>query len=135
MKKILFLLALFTIIFLFSCSAINEILNEELFKLTDKCVDSLYTEYESYGLLGGDEELTSNGKYQIKPIGRLVNVKIMIVEDLTYRDLENDLKEHYKNNQKVNDIYICNAGTIIIDCRRNNWIIYLNEKGKRNDKL
>jgi hypothetical protein len=52
------------------------------------------------------------------PIGRLINVKILkIVKEDYYKELENDLKEHYKNDKRVNDVFINNAGTIMIDCR------------------
>lgn len=52
------------------------------------------------------------------PIGRLINVKILkAVTDDVYRDLEEDLESHYKNDRRVNNVYINNAGTIMIDCR------------------
>ena len=40
-----------------------------------------------------------------------------IVKEDYYKELENDLKEHYKNDKRVNDVFINNAGTIMIDCR------------------
>ena len=52
------------------------------------------------------------------PIGRLINVKILkVVTDDVYKDLMEDLKSHYKKDTRVNNVYINNAGTIIIDCR------------------
>lgn len=102
----------------FSCSVVGEIKNRDLYSLTDKYVESLYTEYESYGLLGGEPELTPDGKYQVLPIGRLVNVKIMsVVDDSVYENLCKELSAHYKNDNHVNNVFINQAGTIMIDCR------------------
>nr|WP_315152325.1 hypothetical protein [uncultured Flavobacterium sp.] len=92
----------------------------ELFKETDSFVESLQTTYESYGILGGSEfaKTTSDGLYTITPVGRLINVKIQkVAESGEYEELKQDLKDHYEGNVKVNDVYICNAGTIMIDCR------------------
>ena len=94
----------------------------ELFKETDLFVESLQTMYESYGILGGSKhaKTTSDGLYTITPIGRLINVKIQkVAENGEYEALRQDLKNHYEGNVKVNDVYICQAGTIMIDCR--NW--------------
>lgn len=121
MKKQIALFASFTfllILFFSSCSLIGEIKNKELYSLTDKYVESLYSEYESYGLLGGTPELTKNEKYQVFPLGRLINVKIMTyVEDSVYEQLCKELEAHYKNDSRVSDVYISQAGTIMIDCR------------------
>lgn len=57
MKKIFNILLV--IAFTLTLSSCNEIKHKELFKITDKVVESLYTEYESYGLFGGKEEYTS----------------------------------------------------------------------------
>ncbi len=92
----------------------------ELFEETDFFVESLNTTYESYGILGVSEysKTTSDGLYTITPMGRLINIKIQkVVENSEYEELKQELKDHYKNNIKVNDVYICQAGTIMIDCR------------------
>lgn len=92
----------------------------ELFKETDSFVESLQTAYESYGILGGSEhtKTTTDGLYTITPVGRLINVKIQkVAENGEYEELKQDLKDHYEGNPKVNDVYICQAGTIMIDCR------------------
>lgn len=92
----------------------------ELFKETDSFVESLQTTYESYGILGGSEhtKTTTDGLYTITPVGRLINVKIQkVAENGEYEELKQDLKDHYEGNPKVNDVYICQAGTIMIDCR------------------
>ena len=112
MKKIILLFITITI---FSCSS-----RSELFKETDSFVQSLQTEYESYGILSGDKysKTTSDGLYTITPIGRLINVKIQkVVDSKEYEDLQKDLENHYEGNPKVNSVYICQAGTIMIDCR------------------
>jgi hypothetical protein len=92
----------------------------ELFKETDMFVESLHATYESYGILTGTNHAkkTSDGLYTITPVGRLINVKIEeVVKKAEYEELQQDLKDHYKGNSNVKDVYICGAGTIMIDCR------------------
>lgn len=113
MKK---LFVLIMILGLSSCS-FNK---SELYKITDSFVESLSTTYERYGLLNSSDnsKTTKNGEYTITPIGRLINVKInksVSIEE--YESLKESLLTHYKGNTKVNDVYISNAGTIMIDCR------------------
>jgi hypothetical protein len=113
MKKIIYIIL---ISFLVSCSPSKK----ELFELTDSFVESLNSSYDSYGILGGTEHMktSTDGQYQVIPVGRLINVKILKpVTDDVYKDLEEDLASHYKNDKRVNDVYINNAGTIMIDCR------------------
>lgn len=91
-----------------------------LYSKTDSFVDCLETKYESYGLLGGMKHrtLTDDGEYAITPIGRLINVRIeKPVEVEEYEELKNDLKNHYDGDNRVNDVYICGGGTVMIDCR------------------
>ncbi|MDY0986222.1 hypothetical protein SOM12_02275 [Flavobacterium sp. CFBP9031] len=111
MKKIVLL---FTLITIFGCST-----KSELYKETDSFVQSLQTEYESYGFSPEKySKTTSDGLYTISPIGRLVNVKIQkIVTSEEYEELKKDLENHYQDDSRVNSIYICQAGTIMIDCR------------------
>jgi hypothetical protein len=113
MKKIIFLLLTFIV----SCSPSNK----ELYDITDSLIESLQASYESYGILGGEEHIkkTSDGQYQIMPVGRLINVKILkVVSDDVYEELEEDLKSRYKGDNRVNDVYRNNGGTIMIDCRK-----------------
>ena len=113
MKKSLLLLIL---LFVLSCNSEKK----ELFEITDSFVESLQTTYESYGVLGGNdhEKTTKDGLYRVKPIGRLINVKVLKpVDDNVYEDLKLELKDHYEGNTSVNDVYINNGGTIMIDCR------------------
>jgi hypothetical protein len=113
MKKVIFLAILS---FLISCSSSKK----ELYSLTDSFVESLQTNYQSYGIFDGKEhaKTTSDGLYQVMPIGRLINVKILkAVNDDIYKDLEENFISHYKKDKRVNKVYINNAGTIIIDCR------------------
>lgn len=108
-------LALLFIFFATSCT------NRELYKQTDYFVEELYSTYQSYGLFGITkyEKFTPDGKYKVAPIGRLINVRIQDHKATRkdYEDLKNDLLKHYKNDSRVNDVYICGAGTIMIDCR------------------
>lgn len=103
-----------------SCDQINEVKHKELFEITDNVVNSLYGTYTSYGILGGVEytKYTKDMEYKVFPIGRLVNVRIeRYATDEEYEKLRKDLETHYKNNYKVNKVYRCQAGTIMIDCR------------------
>lgn len=115
MKKVLFVL--FLTVLLVSC---GEFRHRDLYEKTDYFVESLHTTIESYGLLGGSNytKYAEDGKYKIMPIGRLVNVRIeeyATAED--YEDLRKSLENHYKGDSRVNNVYICSAGTVMIDCR------------------
>ena len=113
-KSVLYLLVA---VILYSCKPENK----ELFKETDSFVESLNTDIESYGLLGGEKyrKTTTDGLYAITPIGRLINVKILKeVTSEEYENLESRLKEHYKTDNRVKDVYISQAGTVMIDCRK-----------------
>jgi aromatic ring-opening dioxygenase LigB subunit len=113
MKKLFVLLM---ILGLTSCS-FNK---SELYKITDSFVESLSTTYQRYGLLNSadNSKTTEDGEYTVTPIGRLINVKInKSVSSEEYESLKKSLLNHYKGNSKVNDVYISNAGTIMIDCR------------------
>lgn len=113
-KTLTFSLALFL---LTGCYSKSE---KELFKETDFFVQSLNTTYESYGIFGSrdDAKTTPDGLYTIMPIGRLINVKIeKAVEDKDYEALRKDLEHRYKGDKRVNKVYICNGGTVMIDCR------------------
>ena len=121
MKKLLLLLL--SVTFLFSCTEIRKFIepNTELYEITDGFVESLQSTYQSYGLLGGYEytKYTKDGLYKVMPTGRLINVRIeKSSTSEEYNKLMEDLKDHYKDNKKVNDVYICRAGTIMIDCRK-----------------
>lgn len=111
MRNLIISLMLFIFI---SCSS-----RTELYEVTDRFVDSLYTTYESYGLQGSKFlTITKDGKYQVMPTGRLINVKILeYVDTKTYIDLMEDLESHYSGNSRVKDVYINGLGTIMIDCR------------------
>ena len=89
-------------------------------KKLDAFVQSLETIHESYGILGGSihSETTSDGLYQVAPIGRSINVKIQkVVSVEEYEELRENLEDHYENDVRVNKVYICQAGTVMIDCR------------------
>jgi hypothetical protein len=93
---------------------------KELYEITDEFVLSLETTYESYGVLGCSKysETTTDGLYTVMPIGRLINVKIQkFVDDEEYESLRRSLEKHYKNNHRVNKVYINQGGTIMVDCR------------------
>ena len=127
MKKVsLILMTLLVSVFMMSCNGIGDKMknfiepNTELYQITDVFVESLQTTYESYGILGDQEhtKYTKDGMYKVMPTGRLINVRIeKVVTGNEYETLRTDLKNHYKNNTHVNDVYICGGGTVMIDCR------------------
>ena len=99
---------------------IDEIQNPELYEKTDHFVEQLQTTYESYGVLGATKfkVVTSDGEFQIMPAGRLINVKILrVTEPGEYEQLRQRLESHYKDDPRVNRVYIAQAGTVMIDCR------------------
>lgn len=91
----------------------------ELFGITDRYVESLYTTYESYGMLSDREEYTRDRKYRVMPLGRLINVRIESydADESDYKALLYDLQDHYRGDSRVNEVYQCRAGTLMIDCR------------------
>jgi hypothetical protein len=111
MKKLIYVILIF---FFYGCSG-----NPELYEHTDHFVNSFDTEYESYGLAGlKHKRETKDGYYQIAPTGRMVLIKILEpVDKDVYEGLMEDLKSHYSENQKVNDVFINGGGTVTIDCR------------------
>ncbi len=89
-----------------------------LFSRTDYFIDMLDTVYEHYDAFGSKAEDSSDGKFTVTPIGRMIIVKKKAAaSNITYSEVENALKSHYRNKGKVNDVYQNNAGTITIDCR------------------
>lgn len=95
--------------------------NKELYDITDSFVELSHKIYDVYGILDSVEHIktTSNGQYQVMPVGRLIKVKILNVSnDDIYDELKEDLESHYKNDKRVNDVYyVNNAKIILIDCR------------------
>lgn len=93
---------------------------KELCEITDYFVDQLSTKYESYGIAGGFDHVrfTRDRRYKVTPIGRMINVRIeKSMPRSSYNELRRNLSKYYKNNRRVNSVYINKAGTIMIDCR------------------
>lgn len=91
-----------------------------LYEITDEKVESLATTYDHYGLFDAlmEEKYTEDKMYKVLPMGRLINVRIEdYVSPDKYEALKKRLQKHYKNNPNVKDVYICEAGTVVIDCR------------------
>jgi hypothetical protein len=115
MKKVF--VVLFVSLLLAGC---NEIRHHDLFEKTDYFVESLYSDYETYGMLGGEQytKYAENDTYKITPIGRLINVRIEhYASQEEYDKLCKILERHYSGDSRVNSVYICQGGTIMIDCR------------------
>lgn len=91
----------------------------DLYNKVDYFIASLDTDYISYGLEGAKhKKYTKNGYYQIYPIGRLINIRIeKPATREEYEQLKSALSKRYKNDKRVNEVYICNGGTIMVDCR------------------
>ena len=61
---------------------------------------------------------TGDSKYSVTPMGRLIIVKNEeYVSNDKYESLRKDLERHYKNDRRVNRVYISQGGTVVIDCR------------------
>jgi hypothetical protein len=119
MKKFLILcIGVFGLSFLTSCDTIGSS-RKELFEITDYFVDQLSTVYQSYGLQGLSEKRTTKDyKYSVTPMGRLIIVKIEeYATSEEYEALRKALEKHYKNDRRVNNVYINQGGTVVIDCR------------------
>lgn len=115
---------LMTLLFLLSITVIScEVFSneyEEVYQHTDYFIDELETSYYSYGAIGGMKykKTTQDNHYQIFPIGRLINIKILEeVPFSEYEKLRDKLESRYRNDSRVNQVYICNAGTVMVDCR------------------
>ncbi len=93
---------------------------KELYKQVDYFVEQLDTYYEHYDMFGKHRTKVVCGDrvYSVTPMGRLINVKIEdYVPDSDYEKLCKALEKHYKGDRRVNEVYICQAGTIMVDCR------------------
>lgn len=115
MKRILIILCVLTAFIFSSCDN-----KKELYKQVDYFVTELDTHYEHYDAFGKHRVNVVCGetKYSVTPIGRLINVKIEdYVPDSEYEKLRISLEKHYKGDSRVNQVYICQAGTVMVDCR------------------
>ncbi len=113
--------ALMTLAVTTSCSKDDE--DDEtyhsLFVTCDYFIDMLDTVYERYDAFGQKARDTSDGKFTVAPMGRLMIVSKKTVDpSITYSGMEAALKSHYKNNGKVKDVFQNKGGTITIDCRK-----------------
>ena len=110
--------ALATLVMVVALCGCNNIKYHDLYEITDDFVESLYSTYQSYGLLGGEERYTKDGEYKVFPMGRLINVRIEhTATDEEYETLRKALESHYSGDSRVNSVYRCQAGTLMIDCR------------------
>jgi len=90
-----------------------------LFSRTDYFIDMLDTVYEYYDVFGSKSKDSSDGKYIVTPIGRLIIVKKKAsAGSVTYEEIKVAITNHYKNNSKIKDVYQNNGGTVTIDCRK-----------------
>lgn len=116
-ELLLTLLAVVFVMGLSSCSKDddNEKENIEykaLFYTTDKFVKDLgYSGSKTYS------ETTSDRKYIVTVLGRLIIVKKKDITGPSYRQVQEALYSHYLSNSIVKDVFINNNGTITIDCR------------------
>lgn len=84
-----------------------------LFQKTDYYVNKL----SSYGSGGVNSSDTSDGKYTVSIVGRLIVVKKKYSSGASYSKVKEALEYHYKGNSKVNEVFLNNGGTVTIDCR------------------
>lgn len=115
------LVALLSVIFMIgltSCSKDDDndkenIEYKALFYTTDRFVQKL-----GYSGSNADSETTSDRKYIVTSLGRLIIVKKNITSGPSYIEVREALYSHYRTNSIVKDIFINNGGTITIDCRK-----------------
>ncbi len=104
-----------------SCSKypIAETKFASLFSTTNYFVDMLDSVYEHYDALSKKAKYSSDGKYTVTPMGRLIVVKKKLsAVSVTYSEIASALTTHYKSNSKVNKCFENNNGTVTIDCRK-----------------
>lgn len=109
------LLAIVFIMGLSSCSKNDENENTEynaLFYTTDKFVKDL-----GYSGSKTDSETTSDRKYIVTVIGRIIIVKKNSSTGPSYKEVRDVLYSHYKSNSRVHDVFVNQNGTVTIDCR------------------
>lgn len=85
-----------------------------LFTTTDKMINNL--PYSGSG--GTKSEKTSDNSYIVTLLGRIITVKKNSYSGPSYSEIKNALYDRYKTNSKVYDVFLNNAGTITIDCRK-----------------
>lgn len=117
-SKDLFIL-LFAIVFMMGSSSCskdddNEITEyKALFYTTDKFVNDL-----GYSGSKADSETTTDRKYIVSVLGRIIIVKKNSYTGPSYREVRDALYSHHKSNSRVNDVFINQNGTVTIDCRK-----------------
>ena len=84
-----------------------------LFTTTDKMINAL--PYSGSG--GIKSETTSDNNYTVGLIGRIITVKKKSYAGPSYSGIKDALYDRYRNNSKVSDVFLNNAGTVTIDCR------------------
>ena len=98
----------------YTISSVFNPVNKEIFEISDKMISECH-----YGLFG-DSKFTKDGKYRVTRIGRLYVIRIENFDESTdenYNKILKAAKNHYKNSSLVNSVYICNGGTVVLDCR------------------
>ena len=92
----------------------------ELYKQVDYFVEQLGSYYSRYDAFGNHstDVLCGTTTYSVSPMGRLIFVKIdKYVPDTEYEKLRKSLERRYKNDNRVNKVYINRNGTVVVDCR------------------
>lgn len=119
MKKI-YITLFICVLGLFSLCSCEDPKYREIFEITDYFVEELQTTYQSYGLIGGAKytQYTNNREFKVFPMGRLINVRIEhAADDEEYERLRSALESHYTGDERVQKVYRCQLGTIMVDCR------------------
>lgn len=119
MKKI-YITLFICVLGLFSLCSCEDPKYREVFEITDYFVEELQTTYQSYGLIGGAKytQYTNNREFKVFPMGRLINVRIEhAADDEEYEKLRSALESHYTGDERVQKVYRCQFGTIMVDCR------------------
>lgn len=105
---------------LVSCTktSVADVRFNSLFRTTDHFVNMLDTMYEHYDALGKKATDSSDGKYTVTPIGRLIVVKRKYSTTPTNKEIAAALSAHYASERKVKKVFENDGGTVTIDCRK-----------------
>ena len=92
---------------------------DSLFRKTDYFVRMLETTYDHYDAFGKYAEDSSDGKYTVTPIGRLIVVKKKTFNtDASYKEIATALSARYLGDRRVKKCFENESGTVTIDCRK-----------------
>lgn len=106
------------LIFILKAFLLSSGLNmDNLFVVTDRLSNNFSDRSYSYQLFS-ESEFTKNKEYEIKPIGRLITVKIInSPNDKKYETLKKAFTKYYSKNPYFSRCYQNDGGSLTLDFR------------------